>query len=486
MPETRRPLGGSYPVAVAIALLALSPFIVLSTAGQLLQEQFVRDLHTSMFGLQLSDAMSNAGYAFGAVLAADLVQRQPARRLYLGCEVGFLVGSLLCAVSHSITPFLIGRALQGLATGMLLVAALPPLVTRFGADRLPLTAAMVNLGLFGMVTLGPLVGGVTAAVDHWRGLFVLLALVAVVAIVLAVLGFEGGENADPTMRFDPTAAPVALAATVLPFLGVTWLVRSGFGSPGFWVPVALGVLALLGLLVVQYRRDGALMPLKLIAHTLPVTGIATAMVAGAGVTALVELAVVYLLRVRHLAPATTGLVLTTQVVGVVLAAALFARTLRTRWLPALALSGLGVVALAGAVLLALSPAHAVPLIAVGGLLLGFGAGAGVSPALFTAGLSAPSNRLGPTFALVELLRAEAAYLVAPVVLQLAMSRKDLAGGVRLGVLVVVVLCLAGGAVALAVLLLGGVRPHRPDLERWLEGEEPAYDSPPVAATVRSL
>jgi hypothetical protein len=31
-----------------------------------------------------------------------------------------------------------------------------------------------------------------------------------------------------------------------------------------------------------------------------------------------------------------------------------------------------------------------------------------------------------------------------------------------------------------------MKPHRPDLERWLGGEDPAFDSPPLAAAVRDL
>src|SRR5690242_1435891 len=98
----RRPLAGKYPVAVALALLALSPYLVLSTAGLLLQPALLADLHATRFGLSLIDALANAGYAFGAVLAADLIQRLPGRRLYLGCELGFVAATVLCAASPGV------------------------------------------------------------------------------------------------------------------------------------------------------------------------------------------------------------------------------------------------------------------------------------------------------------------------------------------------------------------------------------------------
>ncbi|MCW2645179.1 MAG: hypothetical protein JWP07_1288 [Pseudonocardiales bacterium] len=482
---TRTPLAGSYPAAVAMALVALCPFIVLSTASLLITQLSV-DLHTSVFGTQLAEGLSDAGYAFGAVVGADLIQRLPTWRVYVGAEAGFAAGSLLAAAASGITVFTVGRVLQGIATGMLLVAALPPLVTRHGAARVPLSAAFVNLGLFGMVTLGPVVGGIAGAEKVWRLLFVAMACVGVGGVVLGLLAFGREDAHSPRMGFDWSAIPMALAATALPFFGVSWLSRGGFGSPAFYLPVAAGLLALCALLVRQYRKDDALMPLKLISHTLPVTGIATAMVTGAVVTALVELAVVYLLQVQHESVAVTGAILGTQVVGVVAAALMFKRVLRTRWLPAFALFGLGVAGVAGALLVGLGAGRPIWIIAVAGVLLGFAAGAGVTPGLFMAGLSVPSGRLGPAFAMVELLRSEAAFLVAPIVVQIVLLFSDPTQGIRLAALILVLLCAVGGMLILAVLLLGGARPHAPDLDLWVRGEQPAYHSPRLAAAVRHI
>lgn len=481
----RTPLAGNYPAAVAMALLALSPFIVLSTASLLVEQDVVRDLGTSRFGSQLASGLANAGYAFGAVAAADLIKRVSGRTLYLACEALFVVGSLLGTFAPEIATFTVGRVLQGVATGMLLVAALPPLVTNHGVDKLPLTAAYINLGLFGMVTLGPTVGGLAGSFHAWRLLFGIVAVFGFGGLVVGLLAFARGDAPSPRMGFDFSAIPVAAMATVLPFLAVSWLSRASFTSLGFLLPLVLGLLALGFLVVRQYRKTDALMPVKLIAHTLPVTGIGAAMVAGAGFTTLVELAAVYLLDAEHQPPLLIGGLLATQVLGVAVAAWLFKRVLPTRWLPVLAFGGLLVVVAGGAVLLALGPGHGFVVVAVAGLLLGFGAGAGVAPGLFMGGLSAPSSKLGPTFALVELLRSEAAFLIGPVLLQIAMVIRPLASGVRLASLTIVVIGAASAVLLVGLLLLGGRRPHAPDLQTWLDGDEPAYDSPRLAAVLRS-
>lgn len=477
------PLADHYAAAVALALLALCPFIVLTTAVSLVERELATDLGAGRFSLELAAGLSNAGYAFGAVLAADLIQRVSGRRLYLCCESLFVAGSLLAALAPSIAVFTAGRVLQGLATGMLLVAALPPLVTRHGAARLPTTGAVVNLGLFGMVTLGPLVGGAAASAHAWRLLFGAVAALGVAGLVLGLAAFEGNEPPDRGMQFDWAAIPLALGATVLPFLGVSWLARGSFASVLFLAPLAVGLAFLVVLVLGQYRKQEPLMPVRPISHTLPVTGTGAAMIAGATFTTLLVLAELYLQRVRHESPLAVGGLVASQLLGLAAAAWLFRRALATKWTPILALSGLVAIVSGGALLLALSTATALWLVPLAALLLGFGAGAGVAPGLFMAGFSVPSSKIGRTFALVELLRSEAAFLLGPVLLALALEL-GLPGGVHTG-LVIALAVAAGGTCALVVLyLLGGARPHAPELEAWLDGDSSAYHSPPLAARVR--
>ena len=480
------PLAGSYTAAVALALLALCPFIVLTTAASLFQAVLVKDLGTTVFGAALAGGLANAAYAFGAVASADLIQRIPGRRLLVACEIGFVAGSLLAGLASGIVVFTVGRFVQGLATGMLLVAALPPLVTKHGSERLPSTAAYVNLGLFGMVTLGPVVGGIAGDLDAWRVVFLTTGALGVAGGMLGLLAFEHADAARPGMSFDWLAIPLAVGATVLPFFGVAWLSAGGFTSAAFFVPVAAGLAVLLLLVVGQYRKREPLMPVRPITNTLPVVGTGGAMVVGAAFTTLIELVEVYLLMVEHRGPLAVGGLVSTQVVGIVLAAWLFKRVLPTKWTPVLALAGLLSVAVSATLLLvALRRGSADAVVPIAGVLLGFGAGAGVAPGLFLAGFSVPSSKIGPTFALVELLRSEAAFLIGPVLVALAAS-VGLASGIRLALAITLAFVVISGLGLVGVYLLGGARPHEPDLEGWLAGEETAYHSPRMLESVRDI
>ncbi|MFI7276547.1 MFS transporter [Streptomyces sp. NPDC049879] len=480
----RPPLAGSYAAAVALVLLALCPFLVLTTATSLMRPVLLRDLHATPFELQLAIGLSNAGYAFGAVAAADLIQRVPRRHVYFVCEAGFVVASVVALSARGIGQFGTGIVLQGLFTGLLLVVALPPLVTRRNLRELPTTAAVVSIGLFGMVTLGPLLGGLIGDGGDWRLLFGVIAVLAAAGFAIGLLSFSPNEPLAPGAGFDWLAIPPALAVTVLPFFGVSWLTRSTFGSLVFLLPVVVGLLIGVVLIVAQYRARDPLMPVRPISNTLPVAGIAGAMITGATFTTLVELTEVFLLAAPRYSPVKVGALLTTQLLGVLVAALIFRRLLPTRWTPVLALSGLLSIAAASVVLLTLSASNAAAVVPVAALLLGYGAGAGVTPGLFLAGLSVPAAAIGSIFALVELLRSEAAFLVGPVLLHFAQDRGVTDSGYRATVAIVLAITLLGALLLVGLYLLGGARPHRPDLDAWLGGQGGAYHSPPLAARLR--
>ncbi|WP_461037217.1 MFS transporter [Streptomyces mayteni] len=479
----RVPWASSYPAAVALALLALTPFLVLTTATSLMRQPLLEQLGATPFELQLAVGLSNAGYAFGAVAAADLILRVPRRWVYFVCEGGFVVAAALALIAPGIGLFAPALIMLGVFTGVLLVVALPPLITRHGVDRLPTTAAVISLGLFGMVTIGPLLGGLIGSYGGWRLLFVGVTALAAIGLTIGVLTFEHNEPLRPGARFDWYAIPPALLATALPFFGVAWLTRGEFASVWFWLPLTIGVLTGVVLVGGQYWRKEPLMPVRPISDTLPVTGIAAAMVAGATFTTLIELTEAYLLAVPRYSPIRVGGLLTAQVVGIAVAALLVRRLLRTRWLPVMALSGLLSVAVGAVLLLTVSPGNASAVVPAAAVFLGFGAGAGVTPALFLAGLSVPAPAIGSIFALVELLRSEAAFLVGPVLLHLALD-KGIEDGFKFATAITLAITLAGAALLVTLFALGTDRLHPPDLDTWVTGKQGAYRSPPLLARLR--
>lgn len=485
----RRPFEGVYGVSLLTAILALVPYIIVTAAYTLFREQVSRDIGAGATTLEIINGLAVAGYAFGALLGGDLIQRFKQRTLFLTCEALFIASCVLCALATDGIVYGAGRVLQGFSTGSLLVIALPPVIQHFPAKRLPVTAAAINIGFFGAVTLGPLLGGITAFGHAWRAFYGALAGVGCVTWLLALLTVPDAKPFNPRMRFDLAAVALGIPATVLPFWAVGELTGPGFASPFFIVPLTVGIACFVALLLIEYHLEEPLAPVKLMWHTLPLVGTLAAMIGGAAFFSLMMLAQEYLLKIEHVSMLEGGLTFWPQVVGVIITASLLGLLLRTRWLPFLVLGGMLLLIGAGALLLTLQPgpgARTTVLAAAG--LLGLGAGATVSPGLYLAAFALPSRIVGRTFALVELVRSVADFILAPVMLAVARvasgAMQPTAAGLRFSIWLTLGVTVALTLGGVALYLVGGAGLPRPDLVAWIEHNRPAIGSPPLAQKLR--
>ena len=481
----RPPQHDSYPLAVAAALLGLVPNTVLSTSFLPLRTPVQDALGTGAGTLAVMQGLASAAYAIGAVAAAQIVLRHVGRRAFLLAEIGFLVSSLLAALAPDVLLFGLGRIGQGFAAGTMLVTALPPLITRFGPERVGRSAAIVNVGIFGASTLGPMVGGLAAhgggAFAGWRVLLAVGAVLGAAGFAVALVGYPANDPPDPERRLDVPLHVLVVAATVPTFAAASLTASSPLLSWRVAGLACVGLVSLVALLVWEARRRDALIPIGALSTQVPVTGLLVVLVGGAVFVTVVELLQTRLTTVAGHGAWDAGLLLWPAPVGAAVAAVVFWRLFATRFVPVLVDVGLVLLA-AGAVLPLLSQGDGV--VPWAALLLGLGAGSTVSPGLFLIGLGMPSDRLGRAFALVQLLRSVATYAVAPVVLALVAGHgTPSAGGLRHGLEAMVAVAGAGLVIALALPALSGARLRTPDLEAWLDGGR-AVPSPRAATHLR--
>ncbi|SFC66310.1 Major Facilitator Superfamily protein [Nocardioides terrae] len=467
---------GRYPLAVGIALLGLGPYVVLSTALVPVRHAVASSIGTSQETLGLATGLGSAAYAVGAVLTAQLALLVVQRRLFVTAESVFVAASLAAALAPSGTVLVPALVLQGLAAGAMLVSSLPPLITRFGAGRVALSAAIVNVGIFGASTFGPIVGGLVAGGEHWRWLFAGATVLAAAGLVVAAVGYERWDPLEPEARVDGPALGLVVVTTVTGFIAASLVSGHGIGARPVIVLAVVALAALVLLLVWEMRRPDPLIPVSALSTQLPVTGILVAMAGGAVVVTATDLVQTRLSTVEGRSAADVAATFWPMPVGALVGAVAFWALFRTRFVPVLV--DVGLVALGLGCLLATGDATWAAL-----LLLGLGAASTVSPGLFLTGLGLRSDQLGRGFALVQLLRSIATYAVGPVALALVTRSSDQAGAVRTGLLVMAVV--AGAALVVAILLpaLSGARLRAPDLEAWLDGDQ-GLPSPATAVHLR--
>jgi MFS family permease len=477
------PLAGRYPAAAAMVIFALVPYLGLSAALQPLTPIIGRQLHMSMQTMSLGFGLGNAGYAVGTVLAVQFAQLLPQRRMMVLYAALLVLGSVLAAAAQDPAMFIAGHVLQGLCTSLLLIAAVPPLAIGFGLPKIRSTAVIMNVCIFGAVALGPTIGGIQASAHAWRPLFWIIAAISLAALALSVLTFEDAPPADADAPRDPVALGLAASGCAAAFYGASELLTHRFLDAQTSGPLIGGLALILALVVSQYRARRPLLTIRsMLTSTVPVAGIIVALAAAAASVTATDLTASVL--APHYTPLHLGLLFLPELAGALLTAVILGVVLNKRQLHYLPLVGMAFLAAGIAVFrVQVPPTQALTLIGSG--LTGVGLGAAVAPALFVAGFSLPAASLQRVFAIVELFRAVAAFMVAPVFAHFAAT---VGGNPRTGTGIVLWIGLGiaiSGAVA-AVLLyaLGRARPQTPDLERFMDGEGPAWYSPPLLAAVR--
>ncbi|WP_305848715.1 MFS transporter [Mycobacterium sp. DL440] len=158
------------------------------------------------------------GYLLGYIAAMPLLGRASdrfGRKMLIQVGLaGFAVGSVITALSGDLTTLVIGRVVQGTASGALL-----PVTLALGADLWAARNRAAVLGGVGAAqefgsVLGPLYGiGAVALFHHWQAVFWINVPLAVIAMAMIHFSLPGKEPSDHREKVD-VAGGILLAITL--------------------------------------------------------------------------------------------------------------------------------------------------------------------------------------------------------------------------------------------------------------------------------
>ncbi|OQO89986.1 MFS transporter [Saccharomonospora piscinae] len=229
-------------------------------------------------------------------------RRGPALPLLIGPWI-FLAGLLTAGLAPGMAALLVGRALQGFGTGVLLVATSLLIALVYDDRERPVIYAANAAAWVLPAVLGPPIAGLVTETAGWRWVFLGLVpvLLAGVAMLVPVVRGLPGHVADEHVRRASIAAAVAVAVAVA---ALTWAAQRPSATA---VTVGLA-LAALTVLAVSLR---ALLPVGTLTGRpgLPTVVGSRALLAGAfaGLEAYLPLT---MSRVHGHGPALAGLPLT--------------------------------------------------------------------------------------------------------------------------------------------------------------------------------
>ena len=129
-------------------------------------------------------AWTFALYEIGSIVAgaasALLAMRYSLRIAMSAAAMLYMLGCLVSAMSPDIVSMLAGRLAQGLGGGGLVALSFVSVIRMFPRELVPRAVAALSLVWGVSAFSGPLVGGLFAEIQFWRGAFLLFALQAVV------------------------------------------------------------------------------------------------------------------------------------------------------------------------------------------------------------------------------------------------------------------------------------------------------------------
>lgn len=302
---------------------------------------------------------------------ADMFGRKPVFAFGTGL---FIVGSLLCGLSHSILMLILFRAVQGLGAG-----AVQPIATTIVGDLYPGPERAKVQGLLSSMwalasVIGPSLGGLIVQTIGWMWVFeinVPLGLLAIFGIVY----FLHEKVAHHQSKIDYAGAFLLVAAVcslILPLLeaGVRW----AWASPQIIGLLITSAALFAAFFLVEGRTQHPMLPLALMRRPVVLIANVLALITGAITLGTSSYIPTFAQGVLGTSAFIAGAVIVTISIGWPIASTLSAKLIWRYGYRTIAITGL-ILCLAGAVsLLTIGPNISPFAIAGYNLLIGFGLG----------------------------------------------------------------------------------------------------------------
>jgi EmrB/QacA subfamily drug resistance transporter len=186
-----------------------------------------------------------------------IADRFGTRRVYVSAITLFVIGSVACALSHSLTQLVIARVLQGLGGAMLLPVGRLAVLRAFPRQMfLPAISFISIPGLIGPM-IGPTLGGWLVEVASWHWIFLINVPVGVLGCVATLIAMKG-EPAERVARFDFTGYVLLAFGMVSVSLALDGLAGLGLRQASVLVMLVFGLASLVAYWLHAARRPDPL------------------------------------------------------------------------------------------------------------------------------------------------------------------------------------------------------------------------------------
>ncbi|HEY6533949.1 MAG TPA: MFS transporter [Acidimicrobiales bacterium] len=225
-------------LALGFVLLAVTIAVIDNTVLTVSIPRIIEDLDTDVTGAQWVFTGYALAFASTLVIGGRLGDMYGPRRILLIGTALFGVGSLIAALSTSLSMLLVGEAvIEGIGAGLLVPNTMALLARTFeGRQRIAAFTAYATV-MGAAAAIGPVLGGYLTTYHSWRWAFGINVVIAPMVMV-GLLATTGRDVRGERERLDIKGALLIAGGTFLVVFGL-----SQGEIYGFWQPTAAVTVA---------------------------------------------------------------------------------------------------------------------------------------------------------------------------------------------------------------------------------------------------
>ena len=320
----------------------------------------------------------------------------------------FILGSLLCGLSQTMTQIIIFRGLQGVGGGIIMANAFTVIGDLFPPAERGKYIGLVT-AVFGVSSvIGPTLGGFITDSFSWHWIFYINIPLGIITIILFIVFFPHFRQDNLEHKIDYAGITALVLAVVPLMLALSW---GGTEYPWLSVPVigmfALSAAAIVAFPIIEGKSEEPIIPLHIFKNPIVAISISITFLSGIGMFGSIIFIPLFFQGVLGLSATTSGSFLMpmmlSQVIASFISGQLLARTGGHYRLQGI--FGLAIMALGLALLSRVTPETSYASAVVNIALIGFGLG--ITMPLYTIAVqnTVPYNVLGAATSSVPFFRA---------------------------------------------------------------------------------
>lgn len=251
-----------YAAIIATGLMSFCG-VLAETAMNITFPTLMKEFNVSTSAVQWLTSIYLLLISIVVPLSAVLKKTVKIRTLFVIANVLSIIGLLMDAMAPNFVILLIGRAVQGVGTGIAL-----PLMFNIILEQVPLEKIGVMMGIGNLITgiapaLGPTLGGVMVSSLNWRWIFYILIPVLIISFVLGIWGIEQKSKIERGKVDLLSLLSIIIFFTSFIY-GFSNLGNNSFLSLKVGGVLLIGLLALLGLIWRSNKLSTPILNLKLL------------------------------------------------------------------------------------------------------------------------------------------------------------------------------------------------------------------------------